>query len=568
MTLQALSRQPLEDKSWAKERDKGIEDMKKRHRVFMAVSFFIILTIFVGTLVGITANAQQRKKSSAKKATSIKKGKASSKVAVKRGKSKVRSSRVARKGSRSKSVASARRRRARARYLARLRAIRARDAALRNITAGSILKDDATGEDPEIRAAAVKALQGRSGTVVVMDPNNGRVFTVVNQRMALGSPVKPCSTVKMIVGLAALHEGVFDPDQDVQISSRSSMNLTDAMARSNNPVFQVLGRLLGYERVMKYATDFGFGSRTGVNYKGESDGFLPDEGEEETGHMSSHGDGFGVTAIQLAAFTCAIANGGELYTPRVLRNAEEARNFVPEVRRKIVMSPEDRMRLLAGMTGAVNYGTAKLAYNPLGQVAGKTGSCRIETRARDNLGLFTSFSSVDDPRVVVTVITSGSTEAGSRAAQIAGRIYADISPLFFKDRSTVPAASAGTEIPEQTSTNDSSEAISRKTEISASATEPVNGEAIKPEQKAAISFSGRARNVVPADAKGSTNPPPARASERVKIITYKVRRGDTLSGIAERYDISIRDITKLNSMSASAKLRAGRLIKIPTRSRP
>ena len=435
----------------------------------MTLSFSIILTIFVGASVGGAAQAQQRKKSSAKKATSIKKGKASSKVAVKRGKSSVRSSKLAaRKSSRGRSqvdslskggkltragrraLASSNRRRARARYLARLRAIQARDSALRNIAASSILKDDDTGEDPEIRAAAVRALQGRSGTVVVMDPNNGRVFTVVNQRMALGSPVKPCSTVKMIVGLAALHEGVFDPDQDVQVSSRWGMNLTDALARSNNPVFQVLGRELGYDRVMKYAMDFGFGSRTGINYKGESDGFLPDEGEQETGHMSSHGDGFGVTAIQLAAFTCAIANGGDLYTPRVARNAEEAQTFVAELKRKIVMSPEDRMRMLAGMTGAVNYGTAKLAYNQLGQVAGKTGTC---TGSRDRLGLFTSFSSVDDPKLVVTVITTGSTEAGRRAAEIAGRIYADICPRFFKDRVTTPAASAGTEIREPKASN-------------------------------------------------------------------------------------------------------------------
>lgn len=443
--------------------------MRKRVRVFMTLSLFIILTIFVGTSVGITAHAQQRKKSAAKKAAPIKKGKASSIVAARRGKSKARSSRtVARKSTRNRArggslskrgkstrarssgLASARRRRARARYLARLRAIRARDSALRNIAAGNILKDDITGEDPEIRAAAVKALQGRSGTVVVMDPTNGRVFTVVNQRMALGSPVKPCSTVKMIVGLAALHEGVFDPSQDVQISSYYSMNLTDAMARSNNPVFQVLGRMLGYERVMKYAADFGFGSRTGINYKGESDGFLPDEGEQETGHMSSHGDGFGVTAIQLAAFTSAIANGGDLYTPRVARSAEDAQTFIADLKRKIVMSPEDRLRLLAGMMGAVNYGTAKLAYNPLGQVAGKTGSC---TGSRDRLGLFTSFSSVDDPRLVVTVITSGSTEAGRRAAEIAGRIYAEISPRFFKDRLTTPAASAGTEFTEPKTSN-------------------------------------------------------------------------------------------------------------------
>jgi cell division protein FtsI/penicillin-binding protein 2 len=435
----------------------------------MTLSVFIILTIFVGLNVGGAAHAQQSKKSTVKKAAPIKKGRASSKVAVKRGNSSVRSGKLAaRRSSRRRSqvsslskrgkstrsgrraLASSSRRRARARYLARLRAIRARDSALRNIAAGNMLKDDDTGEDPEIRAAAVKALQGRSGTVVVMDPNNGRIFTVVNQRMALGSPVKPCSTVKMIVGLAALHEGVFDPDQEVQVSSRWGMSLTDALARSNNPVFQVLGRTLGYERVMKYAMDFGFGSRTGINYKGESDGFLPDEGEQETGHMSSHGDGFGVTAIQLAAFTSAIANGGDLYTPRVLRNVEEAQNFIPELKRKIEMSPEDRMRLLAGMTGAVTYGTGKLAYNPLGQVAGKTGTC---TGARDRLGLFTSFSSVDDPRVVVTVITSGSTEAGRRAAEIAGRIYADICPRFFKEKISTPAASAGTEIPEPKTSN-------------------------------------------------------------------------------------------------------------------
>jgi len=435
----------------------------------MALSFSIILTTFVGSSVGGAAHAQHRKKSSAKKATSIKKGKASSKVAVKRGKSSVRSSKLAakrssrdwsqvsslRKGGKltraeRRALASSSRRRARARYLARLRVIRARDSALRNIAAGNMLKDDATGEDQEIRAAAVRALQGRSGTVVVMDPNTGRIFTVVNQRMALGSPVKPCSTVKMIVGLAALHEGVFDPDQDVQVSTRKSMNLTDAVAHSDNSVFQVLGRMLGYDRVMKYATDFGFGSRTGVNYKGESEGFLPDEGEQETGHMSSHGDGFGVTAIQLAAFTAAIANGGDLYTPRVARNTEEAETFVAELKRKIVMAPEDRLRLLAGMTGAVNYGTAKLAYNPLGQVAGKTGTC---TGNRDRLGLFTSFSSVDNPRLVVTVITTGSTEAGRRAAEIAGRIYADICPRFFKDRVTTPAASAGTEIPESKASN-------------------------------------------------------------------------------------------------------------------
>ncbi|MDQ3012368.1 MAG: penicillin-binding transpeptidase domain-containing protein [Acidobacteriota bacterium] len=335
---------------------------------------------------------------------------------------------------------SSRRARARALQLARLRAVRAHDDALHNITAANIQKDNSAGEDLEIRHAAITALQGRSGTVVVMDPNTGRVYTIVNQQMAVSSPVKPCSTVKMITSLAALHEGVFDPNQDMRSARYGSLNLTDALARSDNSFFDVLGRLLGYDRVVKYAGNFGFGQKTGVNYPGESTGFLP---EEESGRMCSFGDGFGVTAIQLAAFTAAIANGGTLYTPHVPRTAEEAENFLPEVKHRIQMSQEDRMRLTSGMIGAVNYGTAKRAFNPLGQVAGKTGTC---TGNSDKLRLFTSFSSVDNPRLVVTVITTDSKLGGYHASDVAGRVYAAIAPRFFRERAII-SSSANTEAP-------------------------------------------------------------------------------------------------------------------------
>jgi hypothetical protein len=96
------------------------------------------------------------------------------------------------------------------------------------------------------------------------------------------------------------------------------------------------------------------------------------------------------------------------------------------------------------MMGEVNYGAAKLAYNSLCQVAGKTGAC---TGNRDRLGLFTSFSSADNPGTVVTVITTGSTEAGRRAAEISGRICSAISTRFFRERLAAPFAIAGTEIP-------------------------------------------------------------------------------------------------------------------------
>lgn len=331
------------------------------------------------------------------------------------------------------------RRRAEAIRLARIRAIRARDEALRSAAAANILKDNTTGEDLEVRRAAIEALGGKSGTVVVMDATNGRVYSIVNQRMAVSSPVKPCSTIKPIVGLAALHEKVFDPNQDVHFAG-GRLNLTDALAHSNNPFFQALGRRLGFDRVIRYAENFGFGEKTGINHLGESDGFLPEEGEVDEGHMSSHGDGFGFTAIQLAAFTAAVANGGNLYVPRVPRTPEDAADFKPVLKRKIEMTPEDRLRMLAGMIGAVNFGTARLAYDPVGQVAGKTGTCTGDTR--DKLGLFTSFSSVENPKLVVTVITTGSTEAGKRAAEIAGRVYRAISYRFLREPQALPASAS------------------------------------------------------------------------------------------------------------------------------
>lgn len=308
---------------------------------------------------------------------------------------------------------------------ARERAARAHEAALKNLAATNILNDQTAGEDVIVRQAAIDALSGKAGTVVVMDATSGRVYSIVNQKMALSSPVKPCSTVKPIVSLAALQENVFDPNTEVTFRG-GSLTLTDAVARSNNPFFQELGRRLGYDRVIHYAQNFGFGQATGINLPGEDAGFIP---EEFSTLMSSHGDGFGVTALQLASFTAAIANGGNLYVPRVPKTEQEAANFKPQLRRKIEMSPENRLRMLAAMSGTVNYGTGKAAYDPLGQVAGKTGTCTD----RNKLGLFTSFNSVENPKLVVTVITTGRGEAGKKAADIAGRVYRSISYRFLRD---------------------------------------------------------------------------------------------------------------------------------------
>jgi membrane-bound lytic murein transglycosylase D len=113
--------------------------------------------------------------------------------------------------------------------------------------------------------------------------------------------------------------------------------------------------------------------------------------------------------------------------------------------------------------------------------------------------------------------------------------------------------------------SDSFETISRKTGVSAAAIEQVNGGVIKAGLKVVIPMNSGVRNVVLANAKGSAAVTTG-ARGAVKMVTYKVKRGETIGDIAGRYNISVRDISTLNRLSASAKLRVGQVIKIPIRS--
>src|SRR5262245_45723807 len=114
---------------------------------------------------------------------------------------------------------------------------------------------------------------------------------------------------------------------------------------------------------------------------------------------------------------------------------------------------------------------------------------------------------------------------------------------------------------------DSFDTISRKTGVSASAIAQVNGGSVKSGQKVVIPSNSGVRNVVLANAKGSTAIAAATAGGSVKMVTYRVKRGETLGDVAGRYNISVRDIATLNRLSPSAKLRAGQVIKVPIRSR-
>jgi cell division protein FtsI/penicillin-binding protein 2 len=330
-------------------------------------------------------------------------------------------------GSRRRALEEARRRAEAARQaaIARQRAI---DEGFRRETQANIASDASIGEDLEVRAAAVSALGNTAGTVVVMDPKTGRVYTVVNQEWGLRRGFKPCSTIKLVTGVAGISEKVIAPIETVSDGGRHRLDLTDALAYSNNTYFQHVGGQVGFDKMVSYAREMGLGEKTGINYTNESPGKVPlFKSGWAVNRMSSHGDDFEVTAIQLATMVSAISNGGKLLLPHLPRSVEENAHFKTEVRRKATVDKEAWSRLLPGMVGAVNYGSGRRAYRPEQTVAGKTGTC-IGQGAW--VGLFTSYAPVVNPKLAVVVITRGSAGRGKHAAAIAGNIYRALSPRF------------------------------------------------------------------------------------------------------------------------------------------
>ncbi|MCL5744462.1 MAG: penicillin-binding transpeptidase domain-containing protein, partial [Acidobacteria bacterium] len=295
--------------------------------------------------------------------------------------------------------------------------------------------DSTEGEDSVIRSAAVEALGPYNGTVVVADPSNGRILTVVNQKLALKSGFQPCSTIKLVAALAALSEGIVDRDTMLRLYGRKKMNLTEALAHSNNPYFASLGVKLGYDRVAYYAKLFGLGERAGLNIEGEQPGIFPAAATKEggMGMMTSFGEGISLTPLELAGLLVAMANGGTLYYLQYPRSEQEVREFIPRVKRHLDIAqwlPE----IKPGMQAAVEYGTARRAhYDNNEPILGKTGTC---TDNRTHLGWFGSFNEVGRNKLVVVVLlTGGRPVNGPVAAGIAGGVYKNLSGQNYFARS-------------------------------------------------------------------------------------------------------------------------------------
>jgi membrane carboxypeptidase/penicillin-binding protein len=310
--------------------------------------------------------------------------------------------------------------------------------------------DITAGEDPVVRAAAVEALGNMNGTIVAMDPDSGRILAMVNQKLALSAGAQPCSTIKVAVALAALSENVITKDTQVPLGKYWKVDLTTALAKSNNAYFEAVGRKLGFDKVSYYAHQFGLGELAGWNIPSEHLGTFPstelDEKLGGVGKMCSFGESISLTPLQLAALMGAIANGGTLYYLQHPTTPEEVANFTPKAKRKLDIGPIIP-EISEGMSGAVEYGTARLLRTNFIEepILGKTGTC---SKDGTRFGWFGSFANTQYGRIVTVVFLEGGRPTfGPKAAELAGVMYRNLYDHDFFAVKAPATAAQGTAAP-------------------------------------------------------------------------------------------------------------------------
>ena len=261
-------------------------------------------------------------------------------------------------------------------------------------------------------AAGVSENNAEGAAAVVMDPRTGEILAMANwptfnpnvynqssedarRNRAVQDLYEPGSTFKIVTASAALEEHLMRPEDMVDVrggrirfGSRvvsdthdyGILSFTDVIVKSSNVGAIKVGLRLGPERLGLYVNRFGFGRPTSTDFPGESAGIVWSPatlGESALASMSM-GYQVGVTPLQMAAAVSAVANGGTLYEPRLLRaivrdgGRTRTRTQPKAVRRAI--KPETAATLTTIMEAVVERGTATRAQMAGYTVAGKTGT--------------------------------------------------------------------------------------------------------------------------------------------------------------------------------------------------
>lgn len=241
--------------------------------------------------------------------------------------------------------------------------------------------------DQRLQRAATQALGDRRGTIIVMDPQTGRIRAIVNPEIAFRENFPVGSAIKPFTALAALRSGVIDEDSRTLCHEKYShhafqttcshprelppLNPTEAIAYSCNYYFSSLGEHLKETSFSSTLSEFGFGRKSGVNAGGEITGELRGS-DWRPQNAIGEGNYLQATPIQVIDAYVALVNGGRLFRPQL----EKPSNFAAELRTSVEIKDRDRELIVRGMRGAVRYGSAEKAslYSLPVYIFGKTGT--------------------------------------------------------------------------------------------------------------------------------------------------------------------------------------------------
>jgi cell division protein FtsI (penicillin-binding protein 3) len=316
-------------------------------------------------------------------------------------------------------------------------------------------------------AAGVARYRAEAGSVVVLDPHTGEILALANvptfnpnafnqtpasarRNRAVQDLYEPGSTFKVVTASAALEERVINPSDHIDVSAGSIrfgsrvvhdmfrygvLSFTDVMVKSSNVGAIKVGLRLGPERLGTYVTRFGFGRRLSPDFPGENPGIVWDPSRLNDSALASVSMGYqvGVTPLQMAAAVSAVANGGHLVTPRVVRAAVsngQRTPVEPTVVRRVI-EPGTAAELTRIMEAIVERGTATRARVPGYSVAGKTGTAEKLINGRysrtDHDASFVGFVPSTNPvlTIIVRIDTprgEGRNTGGVTAAPVFSRI--------------------------------------------------------------------------------------------------------------------------------------------------
>ena len=355
-------------------------------------------------------------------------------------------------------------------------------------------RDLALSIDLDLQKFSAQRLKGLSGSAMVMDIHSGEMISMVSapsfdlNKLSRGIEVEeweqlidherkplvnkamrglyaPGSTFKMLVALAALEEKLIDPEEKITCSGiykfareefhcwtsqgHGPVNMIDAIERSCDTYFYDLALRVGIDRIEAMARRFGFGELTGIDLDGEKGGTVPGRDWKRANYdtgwrtgetiITAIGQGYLLaTPLQLTVMTAALANGGKLLKPRIIKT-DEAVEPVSELQLK----PENLAIVQRGMYRSVNRpdGTAYASSLLIdgARMSGKTGTVQVRRISKDERltgvipnskldwhlrdhSLFVGYVPHNNPRYAVSVVI----EHGGGGAQVAAPIARDI----------------------------------------------------------------------------------------------------------------------------------------------